>query len=144
MAAHEAGALHSSDYGGVASVPAWLRPPSDVNELLPALWSATVRRGGEGVLEVGGIDVATLAERLDMLRLEMRSLGFEPEVSTFQLADAWHSVVPGSNPAPIAERNLDSASLAASLLHVAGDLYEPSGHLYGRARTTGAPGSPAL
>ena len=52
---------------------------------------------------------------------------------------AWRSVVPGSNPAPIAERNLDSASLAASLLNVAGDLYEPSGHLYGRARTTGAP-----
>jgi hypothetical protein len=84
-------------------------------------------------------DLAILAERLDMLRLEMRSLGFEPEVATLRLADAWHSVVPGSNPAPIAERNLDSASLAASLLHVAGDLYEPSGHLYGRARTTGAP-----
>jgi len=91
------------------------------------------------ILLVRAPDLATLAERLDMLRLEMRSLGFEPEVSTFQLAAAWHSVVPGSNPAPIAERNLDSASLAASLLHVAGDLYEPSGHLYGRARTTGAP-----
>ena len=40
---------------------------------------------------------------------------------------------------PIAERNLDSASLAASLLHAASDLYEPSGHLYGIARRTEAP-----
>ena len=84
-------------------------------------------------------DPAALAERLDMLRLEMRSIGFEPEVATFRLADGWRGVVPGSHPAPIAERNLDSASLAASLLNVAGDLYEPSGHLYGRVRTSGAP-----
>ena len=55
----------------------------------------------------------------------------------------WPTAGVASSPArtrsPIAERNLDSASLAASLLNVAGDLYEPSGHLYGRARTTGAP-----
>jgi type IV secretory pathway VirB4 component len=74
-----------------------------------------------------------------MIRLELRTVGCEPEVATFRLADAWRGAVPGSAPAPIAERNLDSASLAASLLHLAGDLYEPSGHLYGRARTTGAP-----
>ncbi len=91
------------------------------------------------VLLVRAPDPAALAERLDMLRLELRTLGFEPEVATFRLAQAWRSVLPGSKFAPIAERNLDSGSLAASLLHVAGDLYEPSGHLYGRARTTGAP-----
>jgi TraG P-loop domain len=91
------------------------------------------------VLLVRAPDRATLAERLDVLRLETKSLGFEPEAATFRLADAWRGVVPGGSPAPIAERNLDSASLAASLLNVAGDLYEPKGHLYGRARTTGAP-----
>jgi hypothetical protein len=91
------------------------------------------------ILLVRAPDRVSLAERLDILRLEMRSLGFEPEVATFRLADAWRSVLPGATPSPIAERNLDSRSLAGSLLHVAGDLYEPSGHLYGRARTTGAP-----
>ncbi|MBI4941995.1 MAG: diaminopimelate decarboxylase, partial [Actinobacteria bacterium] len=63
MGAHEAGALHSPGYGGVATVPAWLRPPGDVNELLPQLWSATVRRGAGGALEVGGLPVAELAAR---------------------------------------------------------------------------------
>jgi len=77
------------------------RAPDRPRRSRPACTSSTT------VLLVRAPDLATLAERLDMLRLEMRSLGFEPEVSTFQLADAWHSVVPGSNPAPIAERNLD-------------------------------------
>jgi diaminopimelate decarboxylase len=61
VAAHEAGALHSPGYGGVAVVPAWLRPPDDINALLPALWARTVRRGGSGALEVGGVDVRDIA-----------------------------------------------------------------------------------
>jgi diaminopimelate decarboxylase len=61
MPAHEAGALHAPGYGGVAVVPAWLRPPADVNELLPQLWPRTVRRGPAGALEVGGVDVRDLA-----------------------------------------------------------------------------------
>jgi diaminopimelate decarboxylase len=63
VAAHEAGALHSPGYGGVAVVPGWLRPPDDVNALLPALWSQTVRRGAAGALEVGGVEVREIAER---------------------------------------------------------------------------------
>jgi diaminopimelate decarboxylase len=63
VAAHEAGALHAPGYGGVAVVPGWLRPPGDVNALLPALWSQTVRRGGSGALEVGGVDVREIAEK---------------------------------------------------------------------------------
>jgi diaminopimelate decarboxylase len=63
LAAHEAGALHSPGYGGVAVVPGWLRAPDDVNALLPALWSRTVRRGATGALEVGGLDVREIAER---------------------------------------------------------------------------------
>ena len=61
MGAHEAGALHSPGYGGVAVVPAWLRPPGDVNALLPALWAATVRRGPHGALDVAGVDVRQIA-----------------------------------------------------------------------------------
>ncbi len=41
--------------------PAWLRPMDDVNALLEELWPATVRRDGDGVLTVGGVDVRTLA-----------------------------------------------------------------------------------
>src|SRR6185312_3147116 len=47
--------------GDVAIVPAWLRPPADVSELLPQLWARTVRRNDDGALEVGGVDVLELA-----------------------------------------------------------------------------------
>jgi diaminopimelate decarboxylase len=61
MGAHEAGVLHTPGYGGVATVPAWLRAPDDVNELLPLLWAGTVLRGPDGALQVGGVDVNALA-----------------------------------------------------------------------------------
>lgn len=91
------------------------------------------------VLLVRAHDFAGLTERLESLRLESQGLGFEPEVASFQIRQAWEGVLPGSTAHPLAERNLDSQSLAASLVHVAGDLYDPAGHLYGRARTTGVP-----
>jgi diaminopimelate decarboxylase len=56
--AHEAGALHA-DLGHPA--PAWLRAPADVNALVPELWPATVSRGPDGVLAVGGVPVTALA-----------------------------------------------------------------------------------
>jgi diaminopimelate decarboxylase len=56
--AHEAGALHA-DLGRRA--PAWLRPPADVNALVPRLWPATVRRAAGGVLTAGGVPVTELA-----------------------------------------------------------------------------------
>ncbi|MQA25889.1 MAG: diaminopimelate decarboxylase [Micromonosporaceae bacterium] len=59
MRAHEAGALHG-DIGHHG--PAWLRPPEDINALLDQLWPATARRDADGVLNVGGIDVRTLAQ----------------------------------------------------------------------------------
>jgi len=58
MRAHEAGALHAEGYGGP---PHWLPWPTDVMELLPQLWPQTVRRDSAGRLEVGGVDVVTLA-----------------------------------------------------------------------------------
>jgi diaminopimelate decarboxylase len=61
MSAHEAGALHAPGYGTVATVPGWLRPPDDVNVLLPEVWADTVRRNPAGALEVGGLDVRDLA-----------------------------------------------------------------------------------
>jgi diaminopimelate decarboxylase len=57
MRAHEAGALHGDMNGG----PVWLRTPTDINALLPILWSRNTVRGASGALEVGGIDVRRLA-----------------------------------------------------------------------------------
>jgi hypothetical protein len=91
------------------------------------------------VLLLEAPDRATLSERLETTRLEARSLGVEVETATLRIAQAWASALPGPASGQICERNLDSASLAASLLHSASDLYEPAGHLYGRARATGAP-----
>ncbi|HEY3548422.1 MAG TPA: DUF87 domain-containing protein [Propionicimonas sp.] len=91
------------------------------------------------VLMVQAADRAALYERIEAVRLEGRALGLELDVPTFRMHDAWLSVLPGPAPRPLAERNLDSASLAACLLHAASDLYEPRGHLVGRIRTSGAP-----
>ncbi len=88
---------------------------------------------------VGAEDGSALGERVESVRLEGRGLGLDLDVATFRLGDSWRAVLPGPAPRPLAERNLDSGSLAASLLHAASDLYEPTGHLYGRARTSGAP-----
>ena len=91
------------------------------------------------VLMVEAEDAAALHDRIEAIRLEGKALGLDLDVPTFRLRDAWMSVVPGPAPRSIAERNLDSASLGACLLHAASDLYEPRGHLVGRARSSGAP-----
>jgi diaminopimelate decarboxylase len=83
MSVHEAGALHAAGYGGVAIVPAWLRPPADINELLPELWPQSVRRNDEGAIEVGGVDVRDLAAQfgtpayvLDQADFRARAMAF--------------------------------------------------------------------
>jgi hypothetical protein len=112
--------------------------------------SATAARrrvaGGEGrvafvdtVLLVEGADRKELGERLEALRLEARGVGVEIETADLRVAEAWVSALPGPAPRSLCERNLDSASLAGSLLHTASDLYEPTGHLYGRTRVDGTP-----
>jgi type IV secretory pathway VirB4 component len=93
----------------------------------------------DAVLLLEATDREALHERIEAVRLEGRALGMELDVPTFRLHDAWRSVLPGPAPNPLAERNLDSASLAACLLHAASDLYEPGGHLVGRIRSSGAP-----
>ncbi|GIJ23301.1 diaminopimelate decarboxylase [Micromonospora lutea] len=58
MRAHEAGALHG-DIGSRG--PAWLRPPADVNALVPQLWPGNTARGADGALTVAGLDVRDIA-----------------------------------------------------------------------------------
>jgi diaminopimelate decarboxylase len=60
MRAHEAGALHGSL--GTRG-PDWLATPTDINALYRPLWPATVDRGADGALVVGGVDVRSLAEQ---------------------------------------------------------------------------------
>jgi diaminopimelate decarboxylase len=88
MGAHEAGALHSPGYGGVATVPGWLRPPTDVNELLPALWSTSVRRNGSGTVEVGGVDVTELAARFGTPAYVLDEADFRARATGYR--DAFH------------------------------------------------------
>jgi len=91
------------------------------------------------VLLVAAPDRASLHERIEAVRLEARSQQLEIELATFRIAQAWQSALPGPHRRPLTERNLDTSSLAASLLHSSSDLYEPTGHLYGRQRSSGAP-----
>lgn len=91
------------------------------------------------VLLVAGPDRATLHERIEAVRLEARSQQLEVELASFRIDKAWQSALPGPHRRPLAERNLDTPSLAASLLHTSSDLYEATGHLYGRQRSSGAP-----
>ncbi len=56
MHAHEAGWAHAE----VGRGPSWLRQPTDVNALVPQLWSATARKNDDGALEVGGVDLRDL------------------------------------------------------------------------------------
>ncbi len=58
MRAHEAAALHAE--AGLRG-PSWLRPPDDLNALVPRLWPGNVRRGAEGSLRVAGLDVREIA-----------------------------------------------------------------------------------
>jgi diaminopimelate decarboxylase len=57
MRVHVAGAMHAEGY----RAPSWLNPPDDVNALVPQLWASSVRRGEDGALRVGGVDVRDLA-----------------------------------------------------------------------------------
>ncbi|MCW2801860.1 MAG: lysA [Propionibacteriaceae bacterium] len=58
---HVAGSIHAD----VASrAPGWLGLPSDVNALLPALWSDNAGKDDDGVLHVAGVSVSQIAEQV--------------------------------------------------------------------------------
>ncbi len=88
MAAHEAGALHAPGYGGTAVVPNWLRPPEDVNALLPVLWATTVQRNDSGALQVGGVDVNAIAEQYGTAAFVLDERDFRARATAFRDAFA--------------------------------------------------------
>jgi len=87
MSAHEAGALHAPGYGSIATVPAWLRPPEDVNELQPEVWPGSGRRTG-GALEVGRVDVRDLAAEYGTPAYVLDEADFRARAVAFR--DAFH------------------------------------------------------
>ena len=58
---HVAGSIHADS---TARAPSWLSMPSDVNTLLPSLWSTGVHKDATGVLTVAGLSVVEIAEQV--------------------------------------------------------------------------------
>jgi diaminopimelate decarboxylase len=58
---HVAGSIHADV---TARAPGWLRIPSDVNALLPQLWSEGVGKDEHGVLTVAGLRATEIADRV--------------------------------------------------------------------------------
>ena len=58
---HVAGSIHADSS---ARAPSWLRMPSDVNALLSSLWSSGVRKDENGVLNVAGLSVIDIANKV--------------------------------------------------------------------------------
>lgn len=96
MRAHEAGALHAEGYGA----PGWLRPPDDVNELVPSLWSRTVRRGDScGRLKVGDVAVDTIAQEYGTPAYVVDEVDFRARAAEFRQAfdDAFADLCGGAD-----------------------------------------------
>ena len=85
MRSHEAGVLHAPGYGGP---PIYLPSPADVMEVLPTLWARTVTRRPDGVLEVGGVDIETLAREFGTAAYVLDELDFRTRARAFKQAYA--------------------------------------------------------
>ncbi|WP_114855350.1 diaminopimelate decarboxylase [Brachybacterium sp. YJGR34] len=79
MRAHEAGALHGND-----AAPTWLPYPTDVNTLIDGLWSQTSRRGADGAVEVGGVDVRSIAEEVGTPAFVLDEVDFRFRATAFR------------------------------------------------------------
>jgi diaminopimelate decarboxylase len=58
---HVAGSIHADSS---ARAPSWLRMPSDVNALMPSLWSSGVSKDKNGVLTLAGLSVIDIANQV--------------------------------------------------------------------------------
>jgi diaminopimelate decarboxylase len=77
---HVAGTIHADS---TVRAPSWLSVPSDVNSLLPSLWSSCVHKDENGVLTVAGVSVVDIADQIgtpvyvvDEADLRARAKGF--------------------------------------------------------------------
>lgn len=88
MRAHEAGWAHAA-----VSVrgPAWLRDPSDVNVLVPQLWSTTAHKV-DGVLHVGGVALPDLVAEHGSPAYVLDEVDFRSRAGAFRDAFAGFDV----------------------------------------------------
>ena len=95
MRAHEAGALHADGYRG----PSWLRPPDDVNALVPQLWSQGVRREPGGRVEVAGVPVDRIAAEYGTPAYVVDERDFRARAAAFRdaFADAFADLCGGAD-----------------------------------------------
>jgi len=93
--AHEAGALHADGYRG----PSWLRPPDDVNALVPQLWSQGVRREPGGRVEVAGVPVDRIAAEYGTPAYVVDERDFRARAAAFRdaFADAFADLCGGAD-----------------------------------------------
>ncbi|MDN5725969.1 MAG: diaminopimelate decarboxylase, partial [Propionibacteriales bacterium] len=77
---HVAGAIHG-DVG--THGPAWLQPPSDVNQLVAPLWSSEVTKAGGGELSVAGVSVSALAAAVGTPALVVDEVDLRSRARTF-------------------------------------------------------------
>ena len=76
---HPSGWAHAD---GALRGPAWLRPPTDVNALVSALWSTTAHKV-DGVLHVGGIALADLMANHNTPALVLDEADFRARARAF-------------------------------------------------------------
>ncbi len=88
MRAHEAGWAHAEGARG----PSWLRPPADVNALVPSLWSGTARKNEHGALEVGGVDLRDLVAEHGSPAYVLDEADFRSRARAFREAFAGYDV----------------------------------------------------
>jgi diaminopimelate decarboxylase len=88
MRAHEAGWAHAEGPRG----PSWLRQPTDVNDLVPLLWSATARKNDDGALEVGGVDLRDLVAEHGSPAYVLDEVDFRARAAAFGEAFADYDV----------------------------------------------------
>jgi diaminopimelate decarboxylase len=93
MHTHEAGALHAEV--GQRRRPSWLQVPSDVNALFPGLWPATVARGDDGALRIGGLDVRALAAEYGTPAYLVDEIDFRSRARAFR--DAFDAAFDGAD-----------------------------------------------
>ncbi len=89
MRAHEAGWAHAE---GALRGPSWLRPPADVNTLVPRLWPVTARKNADGALEIGGVDLRGLAAEHGSPAYVLDETDFRTRARAFRDAFAGYDV----------------------------------------------------
>lgn len=78
---HIAGAIHAD---AIQAGPHWLTRPSDVNALEPGLWSQGVVRAADGELQVAGMSVLDIAERVGTPAYVLDESDFRQRAAAFR------------------------------------------------------------